>query len=229
MHCYHFVGKTLRDGRPIPADGEWLHHTGPIVPCVSGLHASAHPFDALQFAPGETLCLVECAGEIIPHGTDKVACGSRRIIKRIDATQLLRRFAADQALSVAHLWNIPDIVRQYLTTLDESLRDAARDAAMDAASAARAAAWAAAWDAARAAARDASRAAGSAARASPTDAAWAAAWEASGAAPPAAWAAARDAACAARSAAWDAARAAARDAFKSLVDAAFKSIPCPVL
>lgn len=53
---YHFVGATLRDGRPVPQDGEWLEHAGPLVLCRSGLHASLHPFDALQYAKGATCC-----------------------------------------------------------------------------------------------------------------------------------------------------------------------------
>ena len=58
--AYHFVDEKLRDGRPIPADGEWLVHEGDAVLCESGLHASRDPFGALQYAPGATLCLVEC-------------------------------------------------------------------------------------------------------------------------------------------------------------------------
>ena len=38
-HYWHFVGDTLRDGRPVPPDGEWLEHTGPIDWCRSGLYA----------------------------------------------------------------------------------------------------------------------------------------------------------------------------------------------
>ena len=91
---------------------------------------------------------------------------------------LTRRYA----LAVIHLWDAPDVVRRYLETGDESIRDAARAAARDAAWAA---AWAAtrdaAWAAARAAARDAARAA---ARAAAGDAAWDAAgdaaWDAAG-------------------------------------------------
>ena len=170
--AYHFVNATLRDGRPVPADGEWLEHTGPVVPCESGLHASLHPFDALQYAPGNTLCLVELEGDIAEHDADKIVGRRRKIIKRIDAEPLMREFARWAALQVIELWDAPEVVRQYLATGDESLRAAARDAARDAA---RAAAWDAAWDAARAAARAA---------------AWAAAWAA---ARDAAWAAARDA------------------------------------
>ncbi len=165
---WHFVGDVLRDGRPIPPDGEWLIHDGPIVPCKSGLHMSTDPLDALAYAPGATLCRVELAGEIVGHGEpiDKHVGRRRRIIQRIDATQLLRRFAADNALRVAHRWDMPAVVRQYLETLDESLRSAAERAAWAAArsaaraaawAAARAAAWAAADSAAWAAARSAAR------------------------------------------------------------------------
>ncbi len=191
--AYHFVGDTLRDGRAIPPDGEWLIHDGPVVMCESGLHASRNPFDALQFAPGETLCVVECA-LIVSEDSDKLVCHQRRIIARRDATAMLRSFARAQALSVAHLWDCPPVVRKYLETGDESLRAAASAAARDAASAAWAASDAAS-DAASAAARDAARAA------------WAA------------WAAARDAraARAASDAASDAAWAAARTDFNRRV------------
>src|SRR5882724_1446191 len=126
IRAYHFVGNTLRDGRPIPADGEWLEE--PVIAiCERGLHASKHVADALQFAPGSTLCLVELDGEI-QEQPDKVCAQRRRIIARIDATQLLRADARASALSVAHLWDMPAIMRQYLESGDESIR-AAADAA----------------------------------------------------------------------------------------------------
>ena len=136
--AYHFVGPTLRDGRPVPVDGEWLEHVGPLALCESDYHASLHPFDALQYAPGGTLCLVELDGEIVT-GTDKVVASRRRIVKRIDAEPLMRAFARWCALQVIELWDAPEVVRQYLTTGDESLRDAA---------------WAAAWAVARDAQRE---------------------------------------------------------------------------
>ena len=49
---YHFTSDQLRDGRPIPPVGEWLIHEGPLEMRCQGLHASAHPFDALTYAPG---------------------------------------------------------------------------------------------------------------------------------------------------------------------------------
>ena len=147
---YHFVGATLRDGRPVPPDREWLVHEGDATLCESGLHASRHPSDALSYAPGATLCLVECE-EIVSEQDDKFVCRRRRILARIDATALLWRVSREYARAALPLWDAPTVVREYLETGDESKRAAARDAARDAA-------WAAAWDAARAAARAAQRA-----------------------------------------------------------------------
>ena len=160
IEAWHFCAHTLRDGRPIPPDGEWLVHDGDVIPCKSGLHASIRLIDALEYAPGSTLCRVILRGDIQQHNNDKIVGRERQIVWRIDATAVLREFARKCALDVIHLWEAPDVVRKYLETGDESLRaaawDAARDAARDAVSAAardaaRAAAWAAAWDAAWAA------------------------------------------------------------------------------
>ena len=151
MRAYHFVGAALRDGRPVPADGAWLDHDGPLVMCESGLHASLHPFDALSYAPGAVLCLVDVDGDIC-HESDKLVARRRRIVARIEATSLLRQFARACAADVLPLWDAPQVVREYLATGDDSLRAAAWAAA-------RAAAWDAARDATRATARDAARAA----------------------------------------------------------------------
>jgi hypothetical protein len=182
--AWHWVGSALRDGRPIPADGEWLVHDGGIEPCVSGLHASPRIFDALGYAPGGTVCRVAVAGKI-KRESDKLVASKRVILWRLETTEpVLRAFARKAALSVIHLWDAPDIVRRFLETGDEGLRDAAW-----------AAAWAAAWDAAWAATGDAAWAATRAAAwAAARDAARDAAWAATG---DAAWAAARDAAWAA--------------------------------
>jgi hypothetical protein len=211
QYKYHFTGATLRNGDPIPPIGTWLTFEGKIVPCKSGLHASDHPFDALQYAPGNILHRVILKGGLVLHGNpvDKWVGERRKIIASVNAEPMLRAFAREQALGVAHLWSCPDVVRRYLETGDETIRAAARTAA-------RAAAWAAAWAAARAAAWAAARAAArDAAWDAARDAAWAAAWAA-------AWDAAWDAA---RTAAWDAARDAAWDAARSrfaiLVDELF--------
>lgn len=133
IDAWHFVGATLRDGRPIPKDGKWLIHTGPVEICATGLHASRRPWHALQYAPGATLCRVEC-DEIVTEQADKLVCRRRRIIERADVTDALRYYARMQALSVIHLYpDPPDVVLDYLMTGDESIRDAAWDAARDAA------------------------------------------------------------------------------------------------
>ena len=174
---------------------------GPIQLCEWGLHASERAIDALQYAPGHMIGRVVLSGEVI-RGNDKLVATHREYLWIADAEETLRNFARWSALQVIHLWDAPEIVRRYLESGDESLRDAARNAAWDVAwgaarDAARDAAWAAAWDVARAPARGPAR---DAARDVAWDAAWDAAW---GAARDVARGAARDAA---RDAAWDAAR-----------------------
>ena len=174
---YHFTGDKLRNGDPIPAIGQWLKHDGKIIVCRSGLHASKHPFDALQYAPGNMLHKVILKGGLKSHGepTDKYVGRHRKILASINAEPLLKAFARKCALEVVHLWECPRVVKQYLETGDEKIRAAARAAVR---AAERAAAWAsaraAAWAAARAAAR---AAAGDAAKAAAWDAAGDAAWD----------------------------------------------------
>lgn len=164
--AWHFVGNVMRDGRPVPANGVWLEHTGQVDICRSGLHASRDPFDALQYAPGAVLCRVEMDGDIVEQD-DKLVARRRRIIARRDTTDGLRYFARMQALSVVHMWDAPDVVLDYLMTGDDAFEAAAwaaaRAAADAARDAARAAVWEAAWEAARAAAWEAERAAARAA------------------------------------------------------------------
>src|SRR5215475_12160297 len=98
VRAWHWVNDTLRDGRPVPKDGVWLEHEGPAAMCESGLHASRDPFDALHYAPGNVLCLVECE-DIVAEQKDKLVCRRRRIVARRDMTGYLRWFARSQALS----------------------------------------------------------------------------------------------------------------------------------
>lgn len=142
IRAYHFVGDRLRDGRPVPPDGEWLIHDGPAVMCEAGLHASRHPFDALTYAPGNVLCLVEC-DDVVDEEEDKLVCRRRRIVARFDAARLLREFAADCAESMLQLvpadsqlacmWAIDAARRFARGECDEDERTAAAYAAADAA------------------------------------------------------------------------------------------------
>ena len=118
-------------------------------------------------------------------------------LRASDASEFeMRKFARLCAQDVLHLWDAPEIVKRYLETGDENIRENARAAANTAAWAAACAAWGAARDAAWAAAWAAACAAWGAAR----DAADA--WDAADAT----WGAARDAADATWGAAWDATR-----------------------
>jgi hypothetical protein len=117
---YHFTDDKLRDGRPIPKVGTWLKHEGEIGICFRGLHASKHPFDALQYAPGNILHKVILRGELQSGGDpiDKYAGRERKILKSINAEKLLRDFARWSALKVVHLWDAPQVVKHYLKTGD---------------------------------------------------------------------------------------------------------------
>jgi len=222
MKGYHFVGETLLDGRPVPADGDWLEHEGPLVLCESGLHWSAHPLDAVRYAPNGcvSLCLIEADGETILT-SDKSVSRRRMIVSRVPAAPLLREYARWCATQVLHLWAAPQVVRDYLATGAETLREAAGSAAWNAAEAAwnaAEAAGSAAWNAA-----DAARSAADAARSaawSAADVAWNAA-DAAWSAADVAWNAA-DAARSAADAAWSAADVAwsARDRFAEIVELA---------
>ena len=162
MIGYHFTGDRLRDGRPIPPVGEWLEHEGEIVPCVNGLHASEHPFDAMIYASGRMLHKVEIEGDLISHGdpVNKWVGRRRKIIASIDAEPLLRAFARWCALRAIDPQAAPSVVREYLETGDDTERCTEWDA------------WNASWDSAWAVSWDAGRAA-AAGRAVAMNAAWA--------------------------------------------------------
>lgn len=132
VKAWHFTGDKLRDGSPIPKAGEWLEYDGKIVICESGLHASRDPFDALRYAPGPMLHLVECE-RIVTEQDDKLVCARRRIIASKDATEGLRYFARMQALAAIHLWDAPDICIEFLMTGDKVIRSEAERAARTAA------------------------------------------------------------------------------------------------
>lgn len=128
--AWHFVSATLRDGRPIPPDNVPLHQDGPIVLCKNGLHGSERLIDAMKYVPGYTLCRTEHGGKIL-SSYDKLASSVRTILWRIDATEVLRAFARRCALDVAHLWDMPEVVRRYLETGDGALWKEARAAARE--------------------------------------------------------------------------------------------------
>jgi hypothetical protein len=222
IKAWHFcAGNKLRDGTSLVV-GKTYMVKGPLVMCEHGLHWSRRIIYALQYAPGDTICLVESWGDV-QEQEDKGVSTHRKVLAKVSGKKLLRLFACDCAEEALTLWKVTDkrswdaieVSRRYANgkaTKEElaAAWDAARAAASDAASDA---AWAAARAAARAAASDA---ASDAARAAAWDAARAAAWAA---ASDAAWAAASDAAS---DAAWASAMDAQNDKLTTLVLAAMK-------
>jgi len=145
VKAWHFIKedkKTQFEPRRKVRVGQILKVDGKPILCQRGLHASIHPLDALDFAPGPIICRVEVGGVIV-RGTDKLVGTERKVLWMADATETLRAFSCWCALEVAHLWNAPPVVVEYLKTGDESKRAAAWAAARGAARGAEA------WDASR--------------------------------------------------------------------------------
>ena len=143
MKAWHFVGETLRDGSPVPADGVTLRYDGDIALCCRGYHASKRAIDALTYAPGPVICRVELGGTII-HSGDKMVASERTILWRVEGSGLLRRFARKTAYGLIDLWDAPEVVVEYLKTGNEEIRS-------EAYSVARSVAYSTAWSAARSA------------------------------------------------------------------------------
>jgi len=185
MKAWHFISNNKKlgygDNRVVRV-GQTYKYKGkePIELCKRGMHGSVKIRDALQYAQGSIICLVEMSGEII-KGNDKVVATERKVLAMINGEKLLRKFACLCALDVIHLWDAPDIVVRYLKTQDESImqeasarvsawgsaRDSACDSACDSAWAsacdsASASASDSAWASARASARGSARASASA-------------------------------------------------------------------
>jgi hypothetical protein len=105
---------------------------GDIVPCRNGLHLSRRAIDALKYAPGPIVYRVRGSGVIVPDGNpvDKYVCSARTYLAGgADCSGELLEFARLCALDVIHLWNAPQVAKNYLKTGDERIRGEARRAA----------------------------------------------------------------------------------------------------
>ncbi len=109
--------------------GETLTVDGKPELCEFGLHASERLEDALGYAPGNSICLCRVTlGGTVLHDTDKSVGTQRTVIAMLDreqTEQMLREHARWCALQVVHLWDAPDVVRQYLETGNDALAAAA--------------------------------------------------------------------------------------------------------
>ena len=129
MKYYYFSNKDKKlaydDNREIKI-GTTHKIKGEPVLCNHGLHASKRIIDALNYAPDSILWIVELGGKVI-HSNDKSVATERTYIGGgIDISETLRKFARMCALDVAHLWDCPDVMMQWLKTGDESIRKSAR-------------------------------------------------------------------------------------------------------
>ena len=167
IKAYYFMqaDRKLRygDGRRV-RKGTTHVFEGKTILCEQGLHASVSPLDALQYAPGAHVALVELSGTIV-KGDDKCVATRRKYLAVADVSRELRIFAADCARRVlqrehkagrepdAASWNAVDAAYLYADGLIDdadlnatygaaySSLDAARDASVNAAWSAASAAW----------------------------------------------------------------------------------------
>lgn len=90
--AYHWTdGMKLRDGQALVV-GKTYKHTGPLVMCETGYHASVDIVDALSYAPGFTVSRVECSGEMTV-GDDKLVCRERKVLWAFDAKKVVLAWA----------------------------------------------------------------------------------------------------------------------------------------
>src|SRR5271169_386540 len=89
--AWHFTdGMKLRDGQPLKV-GKVYKHTGPLVMCKTGYHASVDILDALRYAPGLTVSRVECSGERETQ-YDKMVCRERKVLWTVNAKKIIIRW-----------------------------------------------------------------------------------------------------------------------------------------
>lgn len=124
MIAFKFTGDSLEGGQPLPGFGETVYAPPPVKPGVAGLHACPEVFDALTYARGSILHLLEASGQLVTHRGQCVST-QQRFLGRHDASQLLDTFARWCATQALTIWEAPSCVWAFLEG-DEAQRDAAR-------------------------------------------------------------------------------------------------------
>jgi len=130
IKAWHFAAnnKKLRysDHRPVRRNVRYFARpkNKELELCKHGMHGSKNILDALKWAPGSIVTWCEFGGRIV-HEEDKLTAEWRKPLWVYDATELLQEFAHWCALKVIHLWECPDVVKQYFETGNEEfLREA---------------------------------------------------------------------------------------------------------
>ena len=133
--------------------GKWQKHEGEIELCKNGFHACLTPKQTLDYVYGDKWFIVEARGKILHKKDDKFVASEMRLVKEIDALQVLKRWAlwnAKQCLKNYTAWNKDDTrVADCIRVCEEFLDG---KATIEQVNAARSAAESAAWSAARSAA-----------------------------------------------------------------------------
>ena len=105
IRAWHFLRDDMRSGsgaEPAWTEGEERTITGRLKLCDRGYHSSPTPWDALQYAPGSMLCLVEIS-EPVKRDKDKAVSRTRRLVRAINIERELRLFACDCAESAVEI------------------------------------------------------------------------------------------------------------------------------
>jgi len=134
IKAWHFATSNKKlcygDSRPVRRNVRYFARpkNKELELCHHGMHGSLNILDALKYAPGNVITWCEFGGQII-YGKDKLVADWRKPLWVYNATLILQEFSRWCALQVAHLWKCPDVVKQYLETGDEALREKYRKAA----------------------------------------------------------------------------------------------------
>ena len=142
FRCWHFARNDMKlgygDNRDI-MPGEVLSVDCKPVLCRSGLHGSIDIMDALNYAQGHIICLVDIWGEV--QQEDDKLCGTHReVIQMWDGEDILRYFAWWCALQSRSSWCVAMTVYAGMDAAESAVyaaRYAARSADL----------WDAAWSA----------------------------------------------------------------------------------
>lgn len=106
MKAYHFLREDmtgLYGNEPPWKVGERRSVEGGLCLCDWGYHYGLTPSDALIYAPGPILCLVEVS-EVGPKGKIKSCSRSRKLLRAVNATTVLHEVGCDIAEDILPLF-----------------------------------------------------------------------------------------------------------------------------